>query len=140
MVGFRERERERESLASSLQNSPCKKLDDGWFGADGMKMTWSNSWKCRLLGDSVFAQRHVQGMRVSLSSFPYKFCRNRDRWEMLTLAFSTNSIVEYGSPEEAQRAIKELSDTPLMGRPVFIREVGNRWFPPSIAIDRRGLI
>jgi RNA recognition motif-containing protein len=33
------------------------------------------------------------------------------------------SIVEYSSQEEAQRAIKELSDTPLLGRPVFVREV-----------------
>ncbi|KAJ1553098.1 hypothetical protein HK096_009234 [Nowakowskiella sp. JEL0078] len=31
-------------------------------------------------------------------------------------------IVEYANPEDAQRAIKELSDTVLMGRPVFIRE------------------
>ncbi|KAJ3288061.1 hypothetical protein HK104_008346 [Borealophlyctis nickersoniae] len=31
-------------------------------------------------------------------------------------------VVEFGTPEEAQRAIRELSDTPLMGRPVFIRE------------------
>lgn len=36
---------------------------------------------------------------------------------------SEHSIVEFTTPEEAQRAIKELSDTPLLGRPVFIREV-----------------
>lgn len=35
-------------------------------------------------------------------------------------------IVEYSSPDEAQKAIKELSDTPLLGRSVFIREV-SRW-------------
>lgn len=35
----------------------------------------------------------------------------------------SHSIVEYSTPEEAQRAIKDLSDTPLLGRPVFIREV-----------------
>jgi len=35
------------------------------------------------------------------------------------------SIVEYSSPDEAQKAIKELSDTPLLGRPVFIREVSD---------------
>ena len=32
-------------------------------------------------------------------------------------------VVEFSQPEEAQRAIRELSDTPLLGRPVFIREV-----------------
>ncbi|KAJ3040398.1 hypothetical protein HDV00_010952 [Rhizophlyctis rosea] len=31
-------------------------------------------------------------------------------------------VVEFAAPEEAQRAIRELSDTPFMGRPVFIRE------------------
>ncbi|KAJ3113772.1 hypothetical protein HK100_001885 [Physocladia obscura] len=31
-------------------------------------------------------------------------------------------VVEYGTADEAQRAIEELNDTPLMGRNVFIRE------------------
>ncbi|ORY50434.1 hypothetical protein BCR33DRAFT_529482 [Rhizoclosmatium globosum] len=31
-------------------------------------------------------------------------------------------IVEYATPEEADRAIRELNDTPLMGRQVFVRE------------------
>ncbi|KAF5310869.1 hypothetical protein D9619_007686 [Psilocybe cf. subviscida] len=31
-------------------------------------------------------------------------------------------IVEYASQEDAQRAIRELSEQPMMGRPVFIRE------------------
>ncbi|KAI0761322.1 hypothetical protein BD413DRAFT_591702 [Trametes elegans] len=31
-------------------------------------------------------------------------------------------IVEYGNPEDAQRAIRELSEQLLLGRPVFIRE------------------
>jgi RNA recognition motif-containing protein len=34
------------------------------------------------------------------------------------------SIVEFASQEDAQRAVRELSETPLLGRPVFIREVG----------------
>ncbi len=33
------------------------------------------------------------------------------------------SIVEFSSQEDAQRAIKELSEVTLLGRPVFIREV-----------------
>ena len=33
------------------------------------------------------------------------------------------SIVEFASQEDAQRAIRELSEVPLLGRPVFIREV-----------------
>jgi len=32
-------------------------------------------------------------------------------------------IVEFASQEDAQRAIRELSEQPLLGRPVFIREV-----------------
>jgi len=35
------------------------------------------------------------------------------------------SIVEFASQEDSQRAVRELSETPLLGRPVFIREVGN---------------
>jgi len=31
-------------------------------------------------------------------------------------------LVEYQSPDEAQRAIQELNDTELMGRMVFVRE------------------
>lgn len=31
--------------------------------------------------------------------------------------------MEYASQEDSQRAIRELSETPLLGRPVFIREV-----------------
>jgi RNA recognition motif-containing protein len=31
-------------------------------------------------------------------------------------------IVEFTSPDEAQRAIAELNDTELMGRMVFVRE------------------
>lgn len=37
--------------------------------------------------------------------------------------FHVFSIVEFGSQEDAQRAIRELSEVPLLGRPVFIREV-----------------
>lgn len=44
-------------------------------------------------------------------------------------SFRRNSIVEFSQPEDAQKAITQLSDTPLLGRPVFIREV-------SIRIDR----
>ena len=32
-------------------------------------------------------------------------------------------IVEYTTAEEAKRAIEQLSDQTLMGRPVFVREV-----------------
>ncbi len=31
-------------------------------------------------------------------------------------------LVEYQTPEEAQRAIQELNDTELMGRMIFVRE------------------
>ena len=32
-------------------------------------------------------------------------------------------IVEFASQEDSQRSIRELSEQPLLGRPVFIREV-----------------
>ncbi|KAF7334374.1 hypothetical protein MVEN_02266300 [Mycena venus] len=35
-------------------------------------------------------------------------------------------IVEFASQEDAQRAVRELSELPLLGRPVFIREVRPR--------------
>jgi hypothetical protein len=34
-----------------------------------------------------------------------------------------SSIVEFGNPEDAQRAVRELSEMTLLGRPVYIREV-----------------
>lgn len=46
----------------------------------------------------------------------------------LTLSFFLTflfwySIVEFASQEDSQRAVRELSEQPLLGRPVFIREV-----------------
>lgn len=38
------------------------------------------------------------------------------------------SIVEFSNQEDAQRAIRELSEQTLLGRPVFIREVGSNGF------------
>lgn len=35
------------------------------------------------------------------------------------------SIVEFGTREEALRAITELNEQVLMGRPVYLREVSN---------------
>jgi RNA recognition motif-containing protein len=34
-------------------------------------------------------------------------------------------IVEFASTDDAQRAVRELSESPLLGRPVFIREVSS---------------
>jgi RNA recognition motif-containing protein len=39
------------------------------------------------------------------------------------LTWSVFRIVEFASQEDSQRAIRELSEQPLLGRPVFIREV-----------------
>lgn len=39
------------------------------------------------------------------------------------LSVHSLSIVEYANQEDAQRAVKELSEVPLLARPVFIREV-----------------
>jgi hypothetical protein len=43
------------------------------------------------------------------------------------LTWSVFRIVEFASQEDAQRAIRELSEQPLLGRPVFIREVRNNF-------------
>lgn len=42
-----------------------------------------------------------------------------------SLTSTIYSIVEFANQEDAQRAIRELSEQLLLGRPVFIREVGN---------------
>lgn len=53
--------------------------------------------------------------------------RDAGEWMVLSLDVVVyaldSSIVEFASPEDAQRAIRELSEQPLLGRPVFIREV-----------------
>ncbi|OZJ02601.1 hypothetical protein BZG36_03640, partial [Bifiguratus adelaidae] len=52
-------------------------------------------------------------------------------------------IVEYRTPEEAQRAIQELTDTMLMGRQIFVREdredepVFKRGPPPMASASRQ---
>lgn len=38
-------------------------------------------------------------------------------------AFYTFSVVEFSTPDEAQKAIRDLNDQTLLGRPLFIREV-----------------
>jgi RNA recognition motif-containing protein len=40
--------------------------------------------------------------------------------------FQGCGVVEFSSGEAAQKAITELSDRPLLGRPVFIREVAHQ--------------
>lgn len=42
-----------------------------------------------------------------------------------TASQSLSSIVEFASQEDAQRSVRELSEQMLLGRPVFIREVGS---------------
>lgn len=49
-----------------------------------------------------------------------------------------DSIVEFASQEDSQRAIRELSEMPLLGRPVFIREVGST-FAEFTSIDTDNL-
>lgn len=44
-------------------------------------------------------------------------------WLLLDAKWVIVSIVEFASQEDSQRAIRELSEQPLLGRPVFIREV-----------------
>ena len=42
---------------------------------------------------------------------------------LICLMSAFHRIVEFASQEDAQRAIRELSEQTLLGRPVFIREV-----------------
>jgi hypothetical protein len=43
--------------------------------------------------------------------------------DMSDYADHLRRIVEFASREDSQRAIRELSESSLLGRPVFIREV-----------------
>ncbi|RUS34222.1 hypothetical protein BC938DRAFT_481731 [Jimgerdemannia flammicorona] len=65
----------------------------------------------REAGDVVFADILVQQNGMS------KGCGS----SLIFHLFNT-SVVEYRTPEDAQRAIRKLNDTTFMGRPVFIRE------------------
>ncbi|QRW05411.1 RNA recognition motif protein [Ceratobasidium sp. AG-Ba] len=47
-------------------------------------------------------------------------------------------IVEFSTHEEAQRAIRDLSETPLLGRPIFIRESEARFGAPSVPGNNPG--
>jgi hypothetical protein len=49
-----------------------------------------------------------------------EYVLSQNFWQNFTISFS---IVEFASQEDSQRAIRELSEQPLLGRPVFIREV-----------------
>lgn len=71
------------------------------------------SWTGGLCRGSLPSQWLLEGLRVSL------FVNSYERPSEM----HNHSIVEYSQPEEARKAIEQLSDTPLMGRPVFIREV-----------------
>jgi hypothetical protein len=44
-------------------------------------------------------------------------------------------IVEFASQEDSQRAIRELSEQPLLGRPVFIREVRSFLLHSKLDLD-----
>ena len=51
---------------------------------------------------------------------------------ILTSSATASRVVEFSKPEEAQRAIRELNDQQLLGRPLFIREV--RFFFSDLAL------
>lgn len=77
----------------------------------------SRSWsRRRLHRDPPHSPGSVEGMRVS----PLSTVRGLKGADGLR---QSCSIIEFASREDAQRAINEFSDKPLLGRPVFIREV-----------------
>ena len=59
---------------------------------------------------------------------------------LVHLSYYHSRIVEFASQEDSQRSIRELSEMPLLGRPVFIREVGRVvifvWDCPIIMLSR----
>lgn len=68
------------------------------------------------------SQRKLQGLRVC----PATQTQRNDGAAKLTLLFRlvrSHSIVEYSSPDEAQKAISSLTNKTLEGRQVFVREV-----------------
>jgi hypothetical protein len=73
------------------------------------------SWRGFVRRSARDAHRRFQGLRVSISLTFLSFTH---------LTFCCCSIVEFTSQEDAQRSIRELSEMTLLGRPVFIREVG----------------
>jgi hypothetical protein len=76
----------------------------------------------RLYRDPAHPSGPVEGMRVRRSSALHALPSAQG---MLTSGGSSPSIIEFASREDAQRAINEFSDKPLLGRPVFIREASS---------------
>jgi RNA recognition motif-containing protein len=74
-------------------------------------------WGCQLVRSySPKYSSHRLGCPKDAGTFNF--------WHYLqTSAHRSISIVEFASQEDSQRAVRELSETPLLGRPVFIREV-----------------
>lgn len=70
-----------------------------------------------IAGEVLFAEVLITPTGVS------KGCGYVLSFELLISAYLQPSIVEFASSEDAQRAIRELSEVALLGRPVFIREV-----------------
>lgn len=76
----------------------------------------------------VFGWQLVRFSSPKFSSHQPVSPRDAGKWLLvsnfsLCLTHLPFSIVEFASQEDAQRAIRELSEQPLLGRPVFIREV-----------------
>lgn len=57
-----------------------------------------------------------------MSPSPHFFLTNRLLHQL--------SVVEFATRDDAQKAIRDLNDTTLMGRPLFIREVRHRFLFP----------
>lgn len=54
---------------------------------------------------------------------------------ILTNSFFLCRIVEFASAEDAQRAVRELSEQAMLGRPVFIREVRTHYCVFEVSTD-----
>lgn len=93
-------------------------MKDGVLTGGSAGLVFGCSWRGRVRRDFNHPQRCFQGLRVS---FCFVFLGAR----VYTYGSFGPSfrLVEFANREDAQRAIRELTEQPLIGRPVFIREV-----------------
>ena len=89
---------------------------------DGRLLVWF-SWRGALRRSACHAYRSIEGMRVRRSSF----------FLLKKLTLRSPSIVEFATQEESKNAIATLSESQLLGRPIFIREVCPLFHPLQLS-------
>jgi hypothetical protein len=85
-----------------------------------LKPALYDSRYCGICRSYDFAQWHVERLRVR----DFKSFFSQEQKKLKRGLFSV-SVVEFATRDEAQKAIRDLNDQVLLGRSVFIREVGD---------------